>query len=187
MRMISNRLPAFVVLLAFVAGVFFASPSARAEETKIAVVNVQKILSDSLAAKSIQTQLDKQRKLFQDEFSKHERELLDKEKTLVDLRAKLPADEFEKKNQEYKDEVQRVQKLVQDRRQALDQAAGAALNELRGTVLEIVGDISDKEKYDIVLSRQNVITMRKEMDITDKVMVRLDKALSQVPLKVETH
>lgn len=178
----------FGVLLAIVvAAGLLAAPSHAQAQAKVAVVNTQQIMSESLAAKSIQSQIDKHRKAFQDEFSKLERDLLEKEKALVEMRAKLPPEEFEKKGQEYKDEVQRIQKLVQQRRQSLEQAAGVALNEMRGKVFEIVSDIAAKEKYDMVLSRQNVIWTQKEMDITAAVMDQLNKSLKQIDLKVSTN
>jgi len=177
-----------IILMAVVAAGLLLSPvSAFAAEAKVAIVNTQKIMAESLAAKSIQTQLDKHRKSFQEEFSKLERDLMEKEKSLVELRSKLSPEEFEKKGQEYKDEVQRVQKMVQQRRQSLEQGANVALNELRSKVFEIVNGIAEKDQYDIVLARQNVIWTKKEMDITDAVMAQLDKSLKQVDLKVSTN
>ncbi len=188
MRAGYSRIAFGFLIIAAMATVWSTVPNrVYAAEGKIGVVNTQKIMSDSLAAKSIQTQLEKQRKIFQDEFSKLERELVDKEKSLVDLRGKISAEEFEKKGQEYKDEVLRIQKLEQQRKQALEQAVGVALNELRGKVFEIVNDIAEKEQYEMVVGNQNVMWSKKEMDITDAVMARLDKSLKQVDLKVGTN
>lgn len=187
MRVVSSKTVFNFLLVAAMAIGLAINPGTAYAQAKVAVVNTQKIMSESLAAKSIQGQIDKHRKSFQEEFSKLERDLLEKEKALVELRAKLPPEEFEVKGKEYKDEVQRIQKLVQQRRQSLEQAAGTALNDMRGKILEIVSDIASKEKYDIVLARQNVIWTQKEMDITDTVMARLDKELKQIDLKVSTN
>lgn len=174
----------FVTIL--VAGISFGAGAANAE-TKIAIVNIQKIMSESKAAQSIQGQLNKHRKTFQDEFSKLERDLQDQEKSLVDQRSKLSAEDYAKKRQAFESKVMDTRKLVQKRQQALEGAAGDALNELRQKLVSIVSDISDKDHYDMVLSRQNVLVAGKDMDITDEVMKQLDKQLKEVKLKVETN
>lgn len=163
-----------------------ASPQAFAQE-KIAIVNIQKIMSDSAAAKSIQTQLEKYRKTFQDEFSKYEKDLQAQEKKLLEERSKLAAEEFNKKRQEFEAKLLDTRKLAQKRQRSLETGADAALDELRKAVLKIVGDMSAKEGYTLVLSRQMVVTARDDMDITDAVMKQLDKSLKEVALKVETN
>ncbi len=162
-------------------------PGMAQAETKVGVVNIQKIMSDSKAAKSIQGQLDTHRKSFQEEFSKHERELLDQEKKIIDMRAELSAEEFAKKRQEFEGQILETRKLVQQRQRSLEQAASDALTVIRKEVVQIVADMADKEEYDLVVTRQNVILAKKEMDITDQIMKSLNKSLKKVDLKVETN
>lgn len=162
-------------------------PAHARAENNIAVVNIQQIMVESKAAKNIQTQLDAQRKSFQEEFSKHERDLMEEEKKLKEEHATMPAEEFGKKWQDFEKTVQDTRKLAQKRQKALEEGAGKALTTLRDEVMKIVADISDKEKYDLVLTRQNVILAQKDMDITDEVMKRLNKSLKEVKLKVDTN
>lgn len=163
------------------------APQAAHAQAKIAVVNIQQIMSDSKAAQSIQGQLDKHRKSFQDEFSQYERTLMDKEKALAEQRAEMPAEEFSKQRETFENEVLETRKLVQKRQRALEEAAAEALNKLRNEVLQIVADMAEKEKYDLVITRQNIILAQKDMEITDAVMAALDKKLTKVDLKVETN
>lgn len=162
--------------------------SARAfAETKIAVVDVQKIMSESLGARSIQKQLEDKRKSFQEEFSKHEQDLRDEQKTLIEGREKMSAEDFSKKREAFEGELLEMRKLVQKRQLALEKGASNAIEDLRGEVVKIVAQLAEKNGYDIVLTKQNVILAEKEMDITPEVMTRLDKNLKQVELKVETN
>lgn len=156
----------------------------RAADLKIAIVNIQKIMSEAKAAQSIQTQLEEQRKIFQEEFSQRERELAEKEKAIAESRASLSQEEFAKKRQEFEAELLEMRKLVQKRQHALEKAAADAIGELRDKVTEIVAGLAEKNKYDMVLTRQNVILAREEMDITAEVMKQLDKALKKIDLKV---
>ncbi len=166
---------------------FCVLPVAAQAETNIAVVNIQEIMSKSKAAKSIQSQLDTHRKSFQDEFSKHERELLEQEKSIIDARAELSPEEFAKKRQDFESQLLETRKLVQQRQQALEQAASTALNQLRKEVVKIVNDIAEEKEFNLVVTQQNVIYTEKQMDITDSVMSSLDKSMKKVDLKVETN
>jgi len=59
------------------------APTAEAQNLNIAVVDVEKILNESAAGKSIQSQLKSRRESFQKEFKAKEDMLMQSEKTLV--------------------------------------------------------------------------------------------------------
>ena len=65
----------------------------------------------------------------------------------------------------------------------LDTAIGDALNKLRDEIVEIVGDMATKNKYDLVISRADVVIVAKHIDITAEVMGKLNKELSSVKVK----
>jgi len=74
---------------------------------------------------------------------------------------------------------------VQKRRQSLEKAASEALNTLRTEIVKVVAGIAQEEKFDLVLSSQNVIVSQDSMDITDKLLKKLDKDFPDVKLKLE--
>lgn len=178
--------PLFLALMAMAIFVLPSQASAQMQ-TKVAVVNIQKIMSQSKAAESIQDQLQKHRKSFQDEFSKHERDLMDQEKALVEARAEMTPEDFTKKKQEFESQLLETRKLVQKRQRALEEGAGKALGELRDQVVRIVAEMADEQEYDLVVTKQNVILAQKDMDITDEVMKRLNKNLKKVELKIDVN
>ena len=65
--------------------------------TKIAIVDIQKIMRESLAAKDLQQQLEKKKNEFQSEITKQEQQLQKEDKSLAEERSVLSADAFEKK------------------------------------------------------------------------------------------
>ena len=170
----------------FAFAVVFISAEARAE-TKIGIVNIQKIMTEAKAAQSIQKQLDEHRKSFQEEFSAHERNLKEQEDKLLEARAEMNAEEFSAKRQEFENELLETRKLVQKRQRALEEGAAKALGELRSKVITIVSDKADQEDYDLILTRQNVMLAQKTMDITDDVMSSLDEAVQDIKLSVEIN
>lgn len=162
-----------------------AAPPASATVARIAVVDVQGLVASSKAGKSIQSQIEKQRDSFKTEFSSLEKDLADMQKKLAEDKSAKDSKEFEAKRKEFETKMMNANKLVQERRQALEQGANEAVLQLRKKIVEIVADIADQEKFTIVIGRQDVVLAEKDMDITEKVLARLDKDLPDVKLKLD--
>ena len=153
--------------------------------TKIAVVDVQGLVADSKAGKSIQAQIQKQRESFQSEFSSLEKELGDLQKKLAEDKGDKSSKEFEAKRKEFETKMANANNLVQKRRVSLEKGAADAVVELRKEIVKIVADLADKEKYTMVIGRQDVILVEKELDITAQVLATLDKKLPDVKVKLD--
>lgn len=158
---------------------------ATATVARIAVVDIQGLVASSKAGKSIQSQIEKHRDSFKNEFSSLEKDLADMQKKLSDDKGAQDSKEFEAKRKEFETKMMNANKLVQERRQALEKGANEAVLELRKKIVEIVAEIADAEKFTIVIGRQDVILAEKDMDITERVLARLDKDLPDVKLKLE--
>ncbi len=161
------------------------SPAA-ASVSKIAVVDVQGLVADSKAGKSIQAQIQKQRESFQSEFASLEKELGDLQKKLAEEKSDKNSKEFETRRKEFESKMASANNLVQKRRQSLEKAAAEAVLVLRKEIVKIVADIADKEKYTMVIGRQDVILVEKEMDITSSVLSELNKKMPDVKLKLDS-
>ena len=154
-------------------------------DTKIAAVDVMRIMTESKAAQSIQKQLDQQRESFQSEFSKQEHDLQAAKQALAKQKATLSAEDFAKKQDEFEKKVAEARKDVQKRRQSLEKSAEDATNALRLELTKVVKTLADKNKYDLVLTRQNVILAVESMDITDQVLSNMNDTVKEIKLKVE--
>lgn len=163
----------------------FAPSLAHAQTMKIAVVDVEKILNDSMAGQSIQKQLADRREAFQKEFSARENNLVNAEKVLLEQKKDLSPDEFATKRKDFEKQILETRNLFQKRRNSLDKGLGTALGELRKSVIQVAAEVADEEKYQVVLTRDSVVIVQKEMDITDKVLSRLDKKTQNIKLDVE--
>lgn len=155
---------------------------------KIAVIDLQAVMRDSKAGKSIQDQLEKVRKNFQDDLQRKEEKLRAEDQELTKERAKLSAEEFTKKRRDFEGRVATLQRDAQEKRRQLEQAVGRATNELQGKVFQIVGKIAEDKSISLVLSRTQVFLAQKNFDITPETIKSLDNQLStiQVSLKPVT-
>lgn len=158
---------------------------AQSQLPHIAIVDIEQVSSQSLAGQSIQTQLKDRRTAFQKEFSAREDNLMNTEKLLIEEKNNLSAEEFSQKRQEFEKQLLETRNLFQKRRNSLDKGVGEALSQLRKQIIEVTAEIADKENYNMVLTRESVVIVETEMDITEKVIAALNKKLSKIPLNVE--
>ena len=176
---------AVILLTVFLPFAAMAVEPAGDKPLKIAVVDLQAILKDSKAGKSIQEQLDKLRKSFQDEFSKQEEKLRGQDQELTKLRPTLPADEFAKKRKEFEKNVGDAQRSAQEKRKQLEQAVGMATNQLQSKVFQVVGKIAEDRNVTLVLSRNQVFLAQRSVDITKDAIQNLDAQITTIPVTLQ--
>jgi len=184
------RLPRFLSLLLFVT-LLGASVSAHALDAKgkmpapiVAVVDVQKILEQSLAAKSVQKQLETRRSKFQSEIEGEENGLRQAEQELSKSRDQLAADIYADREQQLRQRFLVVERHVQARRKVLDQAFTDSMNAVRTALEDIVGALAKERGVNLVLVKQPVLWVDPPLDITDEVLARLNAKLPEVAIKM---
>lgn len=155
-----------------------------AKASVVAIVDVQRILQSSNAAKSVQQQLDAQRSKFQSEIAAEESDLRDAEQKLSKLRESAKANDYVEQEQKLQQRFLTVERHVQARRKALDQAFTDSMNVVRKALVDIVSQIAKKRGVNLVIVKQQVIWNDDVIDITDEVLGNLDKDLPNVQVKV---
>lgn len=165
-----------------VLGMGMAASPARAEESNIAVVDIDKLVNESKAGRSVAKQVQDKQAAFQKEFSAKEKELLEAQKTLLEQRQSLSAEDFAKKRKEFEEKLMETRKLFQKRRTDLDRALGEALMQLRKNVVEVTAAVAAKHDYDVVLTRDSVVIAEKALDITDQVLNDLNAKIDNIKL-----
>jgi Skp family chaperone for outer membrane proteins len=158
---------------------------AIAAAPNVAIVDADKILSESKAAKSLQSQIKLKKETFQKEFSAKEKELKKTETDLLSQRETLSAEDFASKRKAYEAQILETRKLFQKRRNALDTGLSKAMESLRKNIIEAAAKIADEKGFDIVLTRDSVLIAEKSLDITDEVLGALDAQITSIPLQVE--
>ncbi|MEJ0062992.1 MAG: OmpH family outer membrane protein [Alphaproteobacteria bacterium] len=150
-----------------------------------AIIDVQRILQESLAAKSVQKQLENQRAKFQAEISEQEKQLRDADEELKEARNTLAADAFAEREQKLRQKFTEVEREVQGKRHALDGGFTAAMEVVRKNLLDVVQDVAKLRGFNLVLLKQQSLWYDPALDITDDVLNRLNIKLTEVPVKVQ--
>jgi len=182
-----QRLSLFAACLA----VLFVAPAFSADKPKapsqvIAIVDVQRILQESLAAKSVQKQLDTQRAKFQTETEAEENELRQAEQDLVKSREQLAANVYADHEQQLRQRFLLVEQNVDARRKVLDQSFTDSMNAVRSHLLQVVQAVAQERGVNLVLIKQQTLWTDPSFDVTDEVLNRLNKSLPDVAVVMKS-
>jgi Skp family chaperone for outer membrane proteins len=174
-----------ITLLAFFIFIIIApttSPLAQATKnpTNIGVIDINMIIRDALAFKSIRKQIDKYRKDFQTEIQKEEEALRNANKELTRQRTLLSAEAFAEKRGNFEKRVAGVQRLVQQRKQNLDRAQGAAMGKIQKSLQDIVSVFAAEQGFSLILRKDQTILASKALLITKVVLDRLNTAMPTI-------
>ncbi|MBU0799563.1 MAG: OmpH family outer membrane protein [Alphaproteobacteria bacterium] len=186
--MMTHVLRKAVLGAAMMVAMAFAAPTAQAQAEsgmKVATVDVQQLISESKAGKSVQKQLVAEREAIQAEATSIEQTLQAEQKKLMEERAKLSPEDFSKKQVDFEKNLLEARSKLQNRGRALDKSANDTFNELRKQITDIVYTMATDQKIDLVLTRQNVVAAAKSIDITAEVMKALDKKVPDLKVKAE--
>ena len=162
-----------------------AAPSpaaAPAAGLTFGIVDMNKIMQTTDAAKDIFSQMEVKRKEYQTQISKEEDSLRSAEQEIVKQKDKLPKDAFETKRKAFEDKVLQGQKLVQDRKKILDQAFNSAMSNLRHEAAKIVATAAKEKHYSAVFTEDAVMISTPELDMTDVVIDQMNTTVKKIPV-----
>ena len=170
-------LSSVLLVVVFLAVSLLSGSSVLASETKIGVINMQKVLADSVAGKNAQKALEKKMNELKATFKKDEDALLALQK------------EIEKKSSAWSDEMKQEKAIeFQKKRRDLgtkQEDANIELKQLRekhlGPILkkleQVVKSEAKKGGYTIVLPNNAVLYKAEGADMTADVTAALNKAM----------
>jgi len=163
-----------------------ASPIARAQNIEpavIAVVEIQAIMGDAVAAKSIKAQIEGKRSQYQVEISSEEARLRELEQELARQRSVLSPEAYAKRRREFEGDVAAVQRIVVDRRRELDQAYAGGVRQLQIEISNIIAEIAAERGITLVIPEVQTLFVDKNLRISREVLRRLDERLPDLTLE----
>jgi Skp family chaperone for outer membrane proteins len=151
----------------------FASPV-------IAIVDVQLLMRESVAAKKVLEQASKYSAAYQQEFSPEEAKIREAEKELAGQANLVSAEAFKEKRAAFETRANEFVHRVQLRRQSLDQATSKAMGQVVSAVNKLVSDVAGQVGANLVLQRTQVEFFDSKLDITKPVLERLNATVKEV-------
>ncbi len=150
-------------------------------DVKIAVVDVQAVIAESVAVREMQAEITKIGANLEKIMQEKERELKNDEDAIVKKRGKVSEAEFQKNVSEFHEKLTSVQRMMQEKRTRLDKAHADAMSNVQDITMEIVAAIAKERKLGIVMSASNLLYYSNPQDITHDVISRLNSKLKTVP------
>lgn len=156
---------------------FSAAAPASADDIKIGVVNMQKVLNTSSAGKRAQSVIEQKMKSYESTFKKDRDSLLSmrdelekKSSAWSDSMKQQKFGEFQKKSAEFSNKEREAN---QELRNLQERHVQPVLKKLE----EVVQNVAKSGGYDIIVPHNTILFASGKLDITDQVTKALDAAM----------
>ncbi|MGE0256595.1 MAG: OmpH family outer membrane protein [Alphaproteobacteria bacterium] len=165
-----------------------AAPAAQARALPapiIGIIDVEAILREASAVKSVRAQLETISGKMQEDLNKEEDRLRARETELQQQRALLTPEVFAQKRQEFQRDALAFQQRARNARQIVDQGFREAMGRIELVLLDEVSKLAEERGINLVLRRNQVAVAREEYDISAAALERLNKRQPDVKLTLE--
>ena len=161
-----TQVSSIAVAVVFLIVAVLSSIPARAAETKVAVINIQKVLMDSTAGKKARAKMEKKMKELKKGLKKDEDALIALQKEIE----KKSSAWNDNKKQEKAIQFQKMRRNLgvkqEDANMAMKQMQEKNLTPIMKKLESIVTEVAKAKGYAIVLPRNSVLYVDKSVDIT---------------------
>ena len=148
----------------------------------IVYIDIDFIMNNSLAGKSITSNLEKSYKIEDDNFKKIGNELKNKEKNLISQKKILNEEEYKKKVNILVDEINNYKEskkiFLKDFNSKKIESTKILLNKIN----PILADYSKENSIGIILQKKNIVIGKKDLDITQDIIKILNNKVKKIEI-----
>lgn len=174
------RLNAKTIAAAALVAVAAFTGQANAAELKIAVLDSQKVINETNAAKRAVDTLKKQRDDAQKRINALEAPLVEKQRKLAEQEKVLAPDKFAEAQTAFQKDVATFRSQAQGIQDGLDKNGFALRKQITDVVKGVVNKLAAERKYDLVIPKAMAFyTSSNVTDITAEVLAQSNAALDK--------
>ena len=152
-------------------------------EEKIGIINIEHIMQNSIAGKSIQSKISKISIDNKKYFKENESLLKKKEEDIFKQKNVLSKEEFDKSLNLFKREIQAFRNDKSAKINKLQSIKIKSINELLKQLSPLVAQFAKDNNITIVIDKKYTVVSKDEFDITKKILVILDKKIKKINIK----
>ena len=160
--------------------IFIILPGFSSE--KIVYLDVEKIMQESSAGKSIIAQLKKKRESSISKFKSREKDIFDKEKKLISQKNVLSKEEFESKIKDLRNDISNYQKDRNKTSNEITKSRVKASKKLINKLTPILEEYSKKNSIRIIVQKKNIVMGKKEDDITSDILKLINQEVKNIKI-----
>ena len=169
------------ILLVTIFFIFFSKISASAEN-KIVYLDLNIIMSNSAAGKSINSQLEKKHKKNIKNFEKIEEDLKKEEAEIISQKTVISKEEFEKKIINLRDKANNYRKERNNNIDSLTNQRMNATAKMITLIKPILSEYSNKNSISLIIQKRNIIIGKTSLDITNEILEIVDEKIKEISL-----
>ena len=156
--------------------------SAINEAFPIAVVDMQKIVGQSLAAVKVREFIENKKQEFGSELKNEEEELKKLQEDLANQRSIMPPDEFTELEGNFRKRVEGLQQMVAERNQLLEEILSKSVQVIQLEAIKIITDIGKEKGLALTLDTSSVVIAANSINISNSVIELLNINLPEVDM-----
>ena len=168
-------------LLLLIFFIFFSKISLSHEKT-IVYIDLNKIMNNSIAGKSITSQLENNHKKNISKFKNIEEELKKEEAEIISQKNVITKKEFEKKIIDLRDKANKFRKERNNNINNLNNQRLEATSKMITLVRPILSEFSDQNSISLIIDKKNIIIGKTLLDITDDILKIVDEKIGKIQL-----
>ena len=184
----NNILKIFLVLMFCISVVSAQEESSDEEKSNlsdnetfpIAVVDMQRIIGQSLAAVKVREYIENKKEEFGLELKNEEEELKAIQEDLASQRSIMPPDEFAVLEGTFRKRVESLQQMVAERNQLLEEMLSKSVQIIQLEAIKIITDIGKEKGLALTLDTSTVVIAANSINISSSVIKLLNINLPEV-------
>lgn len=149
---------------------------------RIGILDVQRILGESVAMRALSQELEGLRTQHQSELRKGERVIREADRSLALERPNLEAPVYARKRRELEMQATTLQREFQKKMRAADATFRQGMAQIQEQLTLVAQEIATERKLDIVLAKATIVLVRPELEITDAALALLNQRMPRVRL-----
>lgn len=147
---------------------------------KCVVIDVNKVITQSKAYKHFKVLWDRENSKYQKEVEFYESQVMKLDKQISTNPDNLTPESLQTLKQQLGSHEIKIQKLIQKRKQHLDESFANAMEKLRVSLNKVVYRYAEINKVTLVIPKSYTIYIAKNIDITDIILENLNKELEKI-------
>ena len=168
------------ILISIFLFIFITLPGFSNE--KIVYLDVEKIMQESTAGKSIIAQLKKKRETSISKFKNREKDIFDKEKKIISQKNILSKEDFESKLKDLRNDISNYTKDRNKASNQIKQLRVKASTKLISKLTPILEAYSKENSIRIIVQKKNIVMGKKEDDITNEILDLVNQKITNIKI-----
>lgn len=150
--------------------------------TRIAIIEMGRILERATAIDSIRIQGEAQRKAYAEEAQREAERLREVRDELIQQQTLLAPTALEERQREFNAEVATADERAKTRNQVLQRAVAEGETRFREALNTVVAELAERRGIEIVLPVHLALFAVEEVNLTDRVIERLNESFPEIAL-----